>query len=77
MGHVGTGFDMATLTEIHSRLAAIKTENLLFLSSSCAGIATWVRPELVAEVKFAEITREGYLRAPVFLRYVKISHPLK
>jgi bifunctional non-homologous end joining protein LigD len=29
---------------------------------------TWLRPELVAEVKFAEWTREGYLRAPVFLR---------
>lgn len=29
---------------------------------------TWVRPERVAEVRFAEWTRAGLLRAPVFLR---------
>ncbi len=29
---------------------------------------TWVRPELVAEVKFAERTNDELLRAPVFLR---------
>jgi bifunctional non-homologous end joining protein LigD len=27
----------------------------------------WVRPELVAEVKFAEWTHDGHLRAPVYL----------
>ena len=30
--------------------------------------ATWVKPELVAEVKFAQRTSDGRLRAPVFLR---------
>ncbi len=29
---------------------------------------TWVRPELVAEVKYAQRTDDGILRAPVFLR---------
>src|SRR5439155_12762490 len=28
---------------------------------------TWVRPELVAEIKFAERTHDGRLRAPVFM----------
>ena len=28
---------------------------------------TWVKPSLVAEVKFAEWTRDGKLRQPVFL----------
>src|SRR5207344_728073 len=28
----------------------------------------WLKPELVAEVKFAEWTPDGSLRAPVFLR---------
>ncbi len=28
----------------------------------------WLRPDLVAEVKFAEWTHEARLRAPVFLR---------
>jgi bifunctional non-homologous end joining protein LigD len=32
------------------------------------GPATWIEPELVAEVKFADWTEAGLLRAPVFLR---------
>ena len=42
-----------------------------FAEDAAAGqddAATWVRPELVAEVKFAQWTRDGHLRAPVFLR---------
>ena len=27
----------------------------------------WVQPKLVAEVKFAEWTHDGHLRAPVYL----------
>ena len=30
-------------------------------------ITTWVRPSLVAEVKFAEWTSKGELRQPVYL----------
>ena len=30
--------------------------------------STWVRPEIVVEVAFAQRTRDGHLRAPVFLR---------
>jgi bifunctional non-homologous end joining protein LigD len=29
---------------------------------------TWVKPELVAEIKFLEVTPDGLLRAPVFMR---------
>jgi bifunctional non-homologous end joining protein LigD len=28
---------------------------------------TWVKPELVAEIKYLEITPDGLLRAPVFI----------
>src|SRR6202022_4632338 len=28
---------------------------------------TWVKPELVAEIKYLEVTPDGLLRAPVFL----------
>ena len=31
------------------------------------GVTTWVRPCLVAEVKFAEWTSKGELRQPVYL----------
>jgi bifunctional non-homologous end joining protein LigD len=32
---------------------------------------TWVKPELVCDIKFAEITREGMLRHPIFLHLRK------
>jgi len=31
------------------------------------GVTTWVKPSLVAEVKFAEWTSKGELRQPVYL----------
>ena len=29
----------------------------------------WVKPELVAEVRYKEVTDDGLLRQPVFLRF--------
>jgi bifunctional non-homologous end joining protein LigD len=67
-GHVGTGFDDAALAGLLRRLNAIKTDKSPFVTvPSSNGMVTWVKPELVAEVKFAERTQEGFLRAPVFL----------
>ena len=31
------------------------------------GVTTWVKPSLVAEVKFAEWTSKGEMRQPVYL----------
>ena len=73
-GHVGSGFDDATLAELRRRLDALRAERSPFGAAlPPAGRrkrseVTWVRPELVAEVKFAERTRYGLLRAPVFIR---------
>ncbi len=36
---------------------------------------TWVRPELVAEVKFSEWTQDGRLRSPVFVRLREDKSP--
>ncbi len=68
-GHVGTGFDQKTLEDLKKRLDAIKVEKMPFaVKPEMNGPVTWVRPEMVVEVKFAEKTRDGRLRAPVFLR---------
>ena len=68
-GHVGTGFDERALGDLKKRLDAIKTERSPFTEEpEVNGEATWVRPEIIVEVKFSEWTREGRLRAPVFLR---------
>ena len=36
---------------------------------------TWVKPVLVAEVKFAGWTKEGIMRAPIFLRLREDKNP--
>jgi len=68
-GHVGSGLDDATLAQLKQRFAPLKTERHPFAEAPPLHRATvWLRPDTVAEVKFAEWTPDGYLRAPVFLR---------
>ncbi len=68
-GHVGSGFDEATLNRLRQRFDALATPHMPFAEPPPLHRATaWLRPELVAEVRFAEWTPDGYLRAPVFLR---------
>jgi len=69
VGHVGSGFDEDTLTDLKRRLGALETDRSPFASVPRLRTAsTWVRPEMVVEVKFDQRTRDGYLRIPVFLR---------
>ncbi len=69
-GNVGSGFDRDHLAEIRRRLTELRSDRCPFADKPPLGKAkvTWVRPLLVAEVKFAQWTRDGRLRAPVFLR---------
>ncbi len=70
VGHVGTGFDASTLTAVRRRAAPLETAKSPFATRPAAnGAPTWLEPRLVAEVKFAEWTPDGHLRAPVFLRF--------
>ena len=68
-GHVGTGFDDELLNLILGKLKPLQTDKCPFATKPTLNApTTWVKPELVAEIKFAERTDEGILRAPVFLR---------
>jgi bifunctional non-homologous end joining protein LigD len=68
-GHVGSGFDEAALARLRKRCEALQTAEHPFAEKPPLHAATsWLRPELVVEVKFSEWTPDGYLRAPVFLR---------
>lgn len=68
-GHVGSGFNDKTVTEVKNRLDALRTDSHPFAEKPPLHSPTvWVKPETVAEVKFQNWTDEGYLRAPVFLR---------
>lgn len=66
IGRVGTGFSDKTLLDAHARLAARarKTSPFIEVPASVAREAHWVRPDLVAEVEFAEWTAGGRLRQP-------------
>ncbi|MFY9646668.1 MAG: non-homologous end-joining DNA ligase [Terriglobales bacterium] len=73
VGQVGTGFDQRALREIFARLQPLKTKQNPFYGE-IGGLRKvhFVRPELVAEIKFAEWTHETAdggmkLRAPVFM----------
>ena len=69
-GRVGTGFSADELEEIRGELEALRQDQ-----PACAGpIPTgeghcWVKPELVCEIRFKELTEEGLLRQPVFVRF--------
>lgn len=68
IGHVGTGFSHKTLEEMHGRLVKLKTVKSPFPSKvKDEAVTTWVKPSLVAEVKFTEWTSSGEMRHPVYL----------
>ena len=67
-GKVGTGFTRATLRELAERLAPLVRETSPFEpEKGIPRIATWVEPELVAQIAFMEWTPDGRLRHPSFL----------
>jgi bifunctional non-homologous end joining protein LigD len=75
-GHAGTGFNDETLGEIYLKLKALETnyrpvDKVPYLNRE----TIWLKPVLVAEVKFDEWTRDGILRAPVFLRLREDKKP--
>jgi bifunctional non-homologous end joining protein LigD len=68
VGNVGTGFDQKLLELVYGRLEPLTTSKAPFaVPPQIARAVTWVRPELVCEVKFSSWTEDGRLRAPVFL----------
>jgi bifunctional non-homologous end joining protein LigD len=70
IGHVGTGFSHKTLEELHATMIKLKAAKSPFpdkVKVKDQAVTTWVRPLLVAEVKFAEWTSKGELRQPVYL----------
>ena len=69
VGRVGSGFSDRALAELRPRLDALAAEADPFADAPPEPARlTFVRPELVAEVEFANWTGDGRLRAPVFLR---------
>jgi len=67
-GKVGTGYTAATLRHLGARLRELETPESTFVDARPIPRGThWVRPELVAQIGFAEWTTDGRLRQPRFL----------
>ncbi len=80
-GKVGTGFTGRSLSMLHKKFQQEERDDCPFvdlpskqkgkwvqgITPSIMRKMHWVNPVLVCEVKFAEWTRDGKLRAPVFL----------
>jgi bifunctional non-homologous end joining protein LigD len=68
-GHVGGGFDEKTLAELDKLMQPLIVKSPLFSGEPPRANEkpTWVKPVLVARVKFSEWTRDGVMRMPVFL----------
>ena len=68
-GKVGTGFTEATLGSIHAQLKPLQTKKPAVVNppsgAEFKGVH-WMKPQLLAEVAFAEMTKDGSVRHAVF-----------
>jgi bifunctional non-homologous end joining protein LigD len=68
VGHTGTGFGEKELQRLSKLLAAREKRTSPFASKIKSNEpAHWVRPDLVAQIRFTEWTADGKLRHPVYL----------
>jgi bifunctional non-homologous end joining protein LigD len=68
VGHAGTGFNTKLLTALTRDLKKIERKISPFANKVEANTRPhWVEPKMVAEIRFTEWTRDGYMRQPAFL----------
>jgi bifunctional non-homologous end joining protein LigD len=68
VGHTGGGFDRKGLTELFKLMQPLKTNTSPFAAPPKTNEEVqWIKPKLVAEVKFAEWTSDGNMRQPIFM----------
>ncbi len=68
IGHTGTGFDQHSLKEMYDLLQPLVQEKSPFDEKVKTNMpVTWVKPELICEIKYSEVTSDKKFRHPVFL----------
>jgi bifunctional non-homologous end joining protein LigD len=68
IGHTGTGFNQKTLKEVYGKLQDLVTDTSPFEDKiKVNSPVTWVKPKLVCNLKFTEVTADGNRRHPVFM----------
>ncbi|HRO43349.1 MAG TPA: DNA ligase D [Flavipsychrobacter sp.] len=77
IGHTGSGLDEKTTKAVYEKLMPLVTEKHPFKTKPKTNMpATWVKPELVCEVKYQERTKDGILRIPIFLGLREDKNPM-
>jgi bifunctional non-homologous end joining protein LigD len=68
VGHAGGGFNEKSLAQIYELLQPLKSKTSPFAEKVQTNEPVqWVKPKLVAQVKFAEWTADRRMRQPIFL----------
>src|SRR3984893_17109457 len=76
IGSVGTGFDQKTQKDLLAKLEKLRVaRSPLRNPPKLREHVEWVRPAMVARIKFANWTEDNHLRAPVFLGIRKDRTP--
>jgi bifunctional non-homologous end joining protein LigD len=76
VGHTGSGFNTNQLVRVYTRIKNMQIDkphidHIPYLN----GKPTWIKPQLVAEIKFDNWTNEKILRAPIFQRFREDKSP--
>lgn len=68
IGHAGTGFTAKTLESLYQSMQPyVQKESPFDVKVPVNAAVTWLKPALVANVKFSQITKDGIRRHPVFM----------
>lgn len=66
-GKVGTGFNDEKLQELYAMFKKLERKTNPFNTTPMEKHVHWIKPELVAQIKYSEWTENGSLRHPVFI----------
>jgi bifunctional non-homologous end joining protein LigD len=66
-GKVGTGFDVETLKALRLKFRSLIQSKSPFVEPVKERDVTFLKPKLVAQISFAEWTKDGKLRHPLYL----------
>ncbi|HZF63369.1 MAG TPA: DNA ligase D [Chitinophagaceae bacterium] len=67
IGQVGTGFTQQFQVELMKKMQPLVTQTCPFAPiPATTAPTTWIRPSLICEVKYTELTPEGVMRHPSF-----------
>ena len=70
LGNAGSGLDNKTLEDLANELGPLAGDPPDGIDIAIPDDIRWLKPKLVARIKYLEMTREGRFRAPVVVGFV-------